>query len=673
MVLSVPRNHIAALREALVVLMLVGVSAPSPGYASWPPNGLAFCQGDTCQRMNNCVIDADGTGGAVLVWERNNQGLAAQRITRDGLRAPGWQPNGTTVTRVPGRQEQRASCPDGVGGTFVVWTDVSPDQNIYATHLTATGGLAPGWPVNGLVICGASSTQYTWLESCMSDGEGGFYTVWEDLRTEAQTSWDVYCHRIRADGSPHPGWAVNGQPVCTATLEQSVPVFALDGQGGVFITWGDYRLGAWLQHLLPDGSRAPGFPVDGKLVLPAGTLGFVTNSGALIPDGAGGVFMMVAHRAPEDPSSSDRYVLRIQADGTIAPGWLVNGLPRPTGAGLTGDQFLPFPVADGAGGVFVAWEDQRNYQTSASDIYIIRYLADGSLAPGFAATGNVVFGGPAFQLQHVMNGDGAGGVYLACQDLGSNPLQTQHLKGNGQPAPGWPSGGRPISTWAVAHRPRGMCGDDAGGAYVLWESGGSAVFTATGFIQRLVTDGIVSTLASVLSHEASAERVRLVWAGPSLDGPFAVQRRMGDGSQWITLGDASWAPDDRLTYEDTTVEPGASYVYRLSYAAAGTPTTSGEVAVQIPSIAAFALMGAVPNPALASDLRVRFSVPDAGPVTLTLVDLNGRRVHEQTEQARTIGVHDVRLAANAAMRPGLYWLVMEHGAKRASSRVTIVR
>ena len=146
-----------------------------------------------------------------------------------------------------------------------------------------------------------------------------------------------------------------------------------------------------------------------------------------------------------------------------------------------------------------------------------------------------------------------------------------------------------------------------------------------------------------------------------------------DTSEWLTLGDASWAPDDRLTYEDTTVEPGASYVYRLSYSAAGTPTTSGEVAVRIPNIAAFALVGAVPNPALASDLRVRFSVPDAGPVKLTLVDLNGRRVHEQTEQARTIGVHDVKLAVNNAMRPGLYWLVMEQGARRATSRVTVVR
>jgi len=66
-------------------------------------------------------------------------------------------------------------------------------------------------------------------------------------------------------------------------------------------------------------------------------------------------------------------------------------------------------------------------------------------------------------------------------------------------------------------------------------------------------------------------------------------------------------------------------------------------------------------------------VPDAGTVKLTLVDLNGRRVHEQTEQAHTIGVHNVRLAANAAMRPGLYWLVMEHGTRRATTRVTIVR
>ncbi len=623
--------------------------------------------------MQSCIIEADGTGGAVLLWERDYMGLAAQRITRDGLRAPGWQPNGSTVTRVPGRQEQRNSCPDGAGGTFVVWTDVSPDQSIYATHLTATGALAPGWPVNGLVICGARRAQYTWLEACMSDGEGGFYAVWYDTRNGETTSWDVYCHRIRADGSPHPGWAVDGQPVCTAPDGQLVPLFAPDGQGGVFITWGDDRRGAWLQRLLPDGTRAPGFPPDGKLVLAAGLPGYATDTGSFTPDGNGGVFMVVGHPDPDNSTTNDKYVLRILPDGSIAPGWLVNGVPRPAGAGLPGGQFLPQTASDGAGGVFVSWEDQRDYVSSASDIYLIRYLADGSLAPGFAASGNLVFGGPDFQLQHVITADGAGGVYLACQNYGPNPLRTQHLLGNGLPAPGWPAGGRPISDWATEHRPRGICSDEAGGAYVLWESGGSATFTATGYIQRIVSDGIVSTLASVVSHEASSERVRLVWAGPSLEGPFAVQRRLADDAEWLALGDASWAPDDRLVYEDTAIEPGASYAYRLSYSAGGALTLGGEVSVQVPLLAAFALMGAVPNPALAGNLRVRFSVPDAGEVKLSVVDLNGRRVHEQTEHARTIGVHDVRLAANAAMRPGLYWLVMEYGARRATARVTIVR
>ena len=84
------------------------------------------------------------------------------------------------------------------------------------------------------------------------------------------------------------------------------------------------------------------------------------------------------------------------------------------------------------------------------------------------------------------------------------------------------------------------------------------------------------------------------------------------------------------------------------------------------------MAGAVPNPARAADLRVRFSLPDAEPARISLIDLNGRRVVDQFVAGGAMGVRDVAMRPASSVRPGLYWLVLEHGTQRATTRVTVI-
>lgn len=73
-------------------------------------------------------------------------------------------------------------------------------------------------------------------------------------------------------------------------------------------------------------------------------------------------------------------------------------------------------VSDGSNGAFIAWVDTRNSAVSGADIFLIRILADGSIAPGFAPGGNLICNASGTQDQINMIADGAGGVVLAWRD-----------------------------------------------------------------------------------------------------------------------------------------------------------------------------------------------------------------------------------------------------------------
>ena len=106
--------------------------------------------------------------------------------------------------------------------------------------------------------------------------------------------------------------------------------------------------------------------------------------------------------------------------------------------------------------------------------------------------------------------------------------------------------------------------------------------------------------------------------------------------------------------------------------AIGDATTQSVLAVEAPGPPSLALEGAQPNPALGV-LHVGFTLPDRRAATLELIDVAGRRVLRRDVGALGPGRHSVTLDAGARMRPGLYFLRLEQGARALHSRVAVVR
>ena len=87
---------------------------------------------------------------------------------------------------------------------------------------------------------------------------------------------------------------------------------------------------------------------------------------------------------------------------------------------------------------------------------------------------------------------------------------------------------------------------------------------------------------------------------------------------------------------------------------------------------AFALEGARPNPSHGNLLNVSFSLPASGSARLELLDMSGRRVVVRDVGSLGAGRHTVRLTAEHALAPGLYWLRLAQATRRQTVRVTVL-
>jgi hypothetical protein len=97
------------------------------------------------------------------------------------------------------------------------------------------------------------------------------------------------------------------------------------------------------------------------------------------------------------------------------------------------------------------------------------------------------------------------------------------------------------------------------------------------------------------------------------------------------------------------------------------------VSVPKPSgaLAAFALHGAVPNPAR-GDFTISFRLPDAAPARIEVFDVAGRRVASEEVGPMGAGAHRVALAAGG-LRGGIYLVRLSRGAAHRTARAVLLR
>ncbi|HEY6866338.1 MAG TPA: hypothetical protein VI792_03720, partial [Candidatus Eisenbacteria bacterium] len=493
---------------ASLTVCAVALAGPSsPARAEWATDGNPMTLAANAQ--GGVVLAPDGAGGALSAWVDGRSGyntdIFAQRLNAVGFPAPGWSANGNAVTLVACQKYTVSIAPDGSGGALLAWADnrCQTYADIYAARLTAAGGLAPGWGVNGTPVCLADNDQL--LPVVTNDGAGGMYIAWQDRR---YGYWSIHTQHLDSLGTHGPGWPADGLRVCGPNGNQTSPAVIADGTGGAFYVWEDRRgtsCDVYAQRVGAAGIIAPGWPWSGQPVC-------IANGDQVTPtlmaDGVGGFYVAWSDHRGAD---GDIYVTRMTAAGVPAPGWPVDGLPVCTSPG---EQRSPTLVDDGEGGVIVVWQDARG---SDNDVYAQRLDATGAIVAGWIPGGVPLCTAPGDQLYPQATPDRAGGVIATWQDgrSGDFHIYAQHLAGDGTLAQGWIADGLGVCTAAGSQLVPRIVADGSGGAIIAWVDSRIGNGTAPDiYAARVLGSGQLQTRVTGIAAEHHDGQTFLTWTCP---------------------------------------------------------------------------------------------------------------------------------------------------------------
>jgi hypothetical protein len=442
-----------------------------------------------------------------------------------------------------------------------------------------------------------------------------------------------------------------------------------DGQGGFLVTWADTRNNSscadiFLQRITWGGAISAGWPVNGKAV--AHPDGRCPLTRGLAPDGVGGAYVAWAMSHQPTIQDDDVYAMRVLGDGSIAPGWPATGFPV---AVFNGFQELTSLVADSTGGVLLAWYDHRDYPVV--NAYVSRLRPNGTLTPGWQSGGNGVSDLYVYQFAPVLAPDGGGGAYVAFTDGVNNIGYVQHLTAGGTRAPGWPNGAIGlVDLPATGQVDLAITPDQSGGAIVTWNDFRNGLQNQI-YAQRYNGDGPTPALVSLVSVAALPDRVTLVWhRGEGTLADVTVQRHR-ESEPWATFARATFDGTGRLTFEDATVARATRYAYRVAWTESGTEQFSAETWVDVPAAFTLTLEGAFPNPAVDA-LNVAFTLLRGEPATLALLDVSGRQIASREVGSLGAGRHLVRLDQPGRTPPGVYWIQLTQSERRLTKRAVVI-
>lgn len=394
--------------------------------------------------------------------------------------------DGIPVCTSPFDQFAPVSVPDGAGGAYVAWLDQRLGYNTDVYLQRVTPSLQRA---TGWPDNGASMTFVTCTKtelSLISDGSG-VLGVWSDNRCNAGTGFDIYVERFTPSGARGAGWPASGRLVCNASADQLHAAIASDGAGGAFVAWTD--LGVSPRKLSAHHVLAGGTldPLWPANGLTISSTLSDSSAASLLPDGAGGVFVSWQDVRS---GSGDIWLHRLKSDGTPASGWSAGGTAL---VSATANQYAPRLVSDGGAGAIVTWCDRR---TAVTQLRALRVDGGGVPRAGWAADGNLVAGAAGEQGRFVALADGAGGAFVTWQDArsGTAAVYAQHLDGAGAPIAPWPAAGVVAAPGAAAQTAPSLASDGSGGLFLVWHDARDfALDGADVYATRLDASGAVAS------------------------------------------------------------------------------------------------------------------------------------------------------------------------------------
>ena len=312
-------------------------------------------------------IAADGSRGAIVVWESNSN-IYAQRLAANGTAQ--WSTGGVLVCDYTSYKS--AVAPDGSGGAFIA---CDTDQGVWCYHLDNLGVFIPDSDgiklVNSIISGGGPEIVYAGSgQAIVVMGSGGCMKV----------------QKIAADLSLP--WGTTPVDVSCNVRREAYPAIAADGSGGAFIAWPRQRYSGnppgnqvMVQHINSSGTvqwTAGGVILVDSAVVGGSDYSWMTYEvrPSVTADGTGGAVVAWNdwRNEPGNGGNDDIYAQRINATGT--PQWTSGGIPVWYYPG--GSQRRPKIVGTGAGGSLVVFQDLGQ---GSWDIDAVKIDADGSRWP----------------------------------------------------------------------------------------------------------------------------------------------------------------------------------------------------------------------------------------------------------------------------------------------------
>lgn len=684
--------------QSLLVLVLA-----TPAVAAWDPDPsvnvpVTLAPGDA----EDSFVVSDGAGGAIVVFEEERGAdldLYAQRIDVNG--EPMWDADGVLVCDAAGDQHLFRSStgttgftpvlPDGEGGVWIAWHDGrafgARQNDIFLQRLDADGNAH--FDPNGIPI--ATGTGMEDQPTLGLDGTGGVVVVWQD-RNADPVFYDLHGQRVSGGGDLL--W--NGgspRPLVVVGWDQDAPVLVPDGSGGVFMAWTDSRDNlndVYAQRLSPDGDdlwTASGVPVAQS----ANGQDAITM---IVSEDGHPILAWVDRRL----GSPDIYAQKLDAtDGSGM--WGFGG----TAVCLATDsQYRPALATDGAGGAFVAWFDYRNAPSGPPwelDIFVQRMLIDGS--PAWTANGIAVCAAADAQRDVDLWPDGAGGVFVAWEDnrvgTGREDIYAQHLDGTG--AATFEPDGRAISVVeGNQQRPDLVAG--AGGAILAWRDDRDELFVPDVYADRLLLadDGVIGVNRVRVDLSDAGGDGRVVTVSNVGAAAFdLLDVALAEGGQGFDLALSASVPTELLpgealevtvSYEPGLVGGAAEDVLLVAHDApevatgpgigspVSVPLRAGAITVSVDDQSATApsVAGLVAHPApFTRATRIGTVLDVDGEVTLTIHDVAGRHVARLVDGWVPAGVHDWiwdgRDTTHRPVPPGVYLVRLHTTAGTATMKI----
>ncbi|MBN2057088.1 hypothetical protein JW905_19330, partial [bacterium] len=403
---------------------VIAVRVTSAGGQPWGYTGVALATHGAGSPWDARVAPcATGDGGAVVLWRDDRlevETLYMQAVNVNGLlgdpcsqNSSAWTndtENNLKVSEEQNYQFGNQFIADGQGGYLFSWFHASPMRNagVYAQRLDATGDRM--WGADGMIL-GAVGVSGSSAKMC-PDGAGGGIFCWSDYRNGAN---ELFAQDVDASGNPQ--WTAGGIPVSPSGEDCWCQFVAGDGNGGAYMVWyggagekGPY--GLYCQHVNNAGTVLWGLPV------------YLGTPDAYSPkieaDGSGNALLTWIQE--ESVTGADIYAQKLDPAGQAL--WTGGGVIV---CGVSGDQYCPRIMADGAGGALILWRDQRSGM--GETLYMQRILANGSAA--WAAGGVPVSDLCSYIDGHAFTADGAGGAFVTWMSGDDNMMYTGRIDSMG--------------------------------------------------------------------------------------------------------------------------------------------------------------------------------------------------------------------------------------------------